>query len=360
MSELFATTFVQGMELENRFMRGATWENLATAEGYLTDDLLEIYRELAAGGVGAIITGYAFVMENEQPNPGMMGIYDDSFIEEYQKLTEAIHNQGSNAILQIAYGGSQTHYPPEGREIWGPSAVENQATGVTPTRMTKENIQQLVNSFAEAGLRAKKAGFDGVEIHGAHGYLLSQFLTPYYNRREDEYGGSIENRARIIYEVYEAIREKVGLDYPVLIKLNCADFIEQGLEFADSKKVAQELAQRGIDGIEISGGCESSPREQGTIRSGIDAPDKEAYFQDYAAQIAEEVDVPVILIGGNRSLDVMEDVLKTTEIDYFSLARPLIREPDLINKFQSGEQEEAKCISCNKCFTQEGHRCIFN
>ncbi|GAB6099338.1 NADH:flavin oxidoreductase [Halanaerocella petrolearia] len=358
MKNLFNTTELSGVELKNRFMRSATWENIASQEGYLTGELVEVYQNLAQGGVGTIITGYAFVIEDEQPNPGMLGIYNDSFIDEYRELTELVHNEDSNIILQIAYGGSQTTYQPDNREIWGPSAVENLATGVTPTKMTKENIQELVDAFAKAGLRAKQAGFDGVEFHGAHGYLLSQFLTPYYNRRGDEYGGSIENRARIIFEVYEAIREKVGKDYPILIKINCDDFMEEGLTFTESKYVCEELAKKGVDAIEISGGSGSARDGKGASRTKIKTSEDESYFRDYAAQVASEVDVPIILVGGNRSFEVMNDILENTEIDYFSLSRPLLAEPNLINRWKSEDKSKAKCISCNQCFSGSNNNCV--
>lgn len=352
MKNLFDKTKLSGIDMENRFVRAATWEAMADKKGYLTDELMKVYEDLAKGGVGLILTGYAFVIKDEQPNPGMMGIYDDSFIDDYKKITEMVHNNNSKIILQIAYGGSQTNYNIGTREIWGPSAVEHKFTRVTPKEMTKEEIDKLIKAFGDASLRAKKAGFDGVELHGAHGYLLSQFLNPYYNRRKDEYGGSIENRARIIFEIYEEVRNQVGKDYPVLIKINCSDFSDEGLTFEESKYVVKELSKKGIDAIEVSGGK--------PIRSKVHSADTESYFRTYAQEIAREVDVPVILVGGNKSLEVMEDILETTEIEYFSLSRPLLREPDLINRWKKGDRDKAKCVSCSKCFHPEGSVCIFN
>jgi 2,4-dienoyl-CoA reductase-like NADH-dependent reductase (Old Yellow Enzyme family) len=296
---LFDKTKILNVEFKNRFFRGGLWEELADSKGHMTQDLFNIYEELAKGGVGTIITGYAFVSENEQPNPRMMGIYNDSFIEEYKKLTDMVHGHGANVIMQIVYGGSQSKFNTEGRIIWGPSGVENEVTKVTPKEMTKEDIKYLVNQYGDAAFRVKKAGFDGVEIHGAHGYLLSQFLCPYYNRRTDEYGGLIENRARIIFEVYKEIRNRVGNDFPVLIKINAEDFMDNGLTAEESLYVSKRLAELGITAIEVSGGNESSLNvlegNLGPARNKVVvSKERESYFKEYATRLAHEVDIPNI------------------------------------------------------------------
>ncbi|MBB6622436.1 NADH:flavin oxidoreductase [Clostridium gasigenes] len=317
MKTLWDKTNIGNMELKNRFFRGALWEDLADEKGHMTPELSYIYEELAKGGVGTIITGYSFVTRDEQPNPGMMGIYDDSFIDEYKKNTDKIHSLGANIIMQIVYGGFMTTFNVGERTIGGPSTMQNEVTGTWAKEITKDEIKYLVNAYAQAALRIKKSGFNGVEIHGGHGYLLSQFLSPYYNKRRDEYGGNIENRGRIIFEIYEAIREKVGKDFPILIKLNSADYVKEGgLTQEDSLYVAKKLADLGISAIEVT--------------------------------------------GGNRHLDVMEDILKNTKIQYFTLSRPLTAEPDLINKWCSGDKKKVKCVSCNQCYSTPGKRCIFS
>jgi 2,4-dienoyl-CoA reductase-like NADH-dependent reductase (Old Yellow Enzyme family) len=366
MKTIFDKTKLLNMSMKNRFFRGALWEALADDKGHMTSELSYIYEELAKGGVGTIITGYAFVTENEQPNPNMMGIYDDSFIQEYKEFTDKIHSYDTNIIMQIVYGGFMTGFNVDERTIWGPSTMQNEVTGTWAKEITKDEIKYLVNAFANAALRVKKSGFDGVEIHAGHGYLLSQFLSPYYNKRVDEYGGSIENRGRIMFEVYEAMREKVGEGFPILIKLNCDDYIkEAGLTQEDSLYVAKKLANLGINAIEVTGGNESV---QGVLDNNLGpartkiviSKDRESYFKDYAANLAEIVDTPIILIGGNRHLEVMEDLLNKTKIKYFSLARPLTAEPDLINRWASGDRKKPKCVSCNKCYVTEGKRCILN
>jgi 2,4-dienoyl-CoA reductase-like NADH-dependent reductase (Old Yellow Enzyme family) len=361
MKKIFEEAAIGPFVAKNRLVRSATWENMADDSGHMTAPLFEVYEKLARGGVGLIITGYAFVMREEQPNPGMMGIYDDSFIEEYRRLTTMVHSHGSGIVLQIVYGGSCAGSPTEGRLIWSPSGVTDLATGVTPTAMTVEDIQTLIRHFGDAAVRAQKAGFDGVQLHGAHGYLLSQFLTPHYNRRTDAYGGGIENRARIILEVYDEIRSRVGESFPVMIKINSEDFIENGLTFEDSLAVAKMLDQRGMDAIEVSGGVASAgpsipPRPK------INTREKEAYHAGFAARVAAEVRAPVLVVGGMRSPEVVEDVLDKTGIAFISLARPLLSEPDLPNRWAGGDRTRARCVSCNGCLKMEpgGNRCVLD
>lgn len=225
---------------------------------------------------------------------------------------------------------------------------------------TKNEIKYLVKSFADASLRAKKAGFDGVEFHSAHGYVYIQFLSPHYNKRTDEYGGNIENRARIVFETLRAVREKVGKDFLVLIKINCSDFIEDGFSFEDCKYVCKRLEELGIDAIEISGVVGTQTEDRTVREKGLKYLEKESYFRKYAQEIAEKVNVPIILVGGNRSLDLMNEILNNTKIEYFSLSRPFLREPDLINRWSGEDNSKAKCISCGKCIDSEGNSCIFN
>lgn len=360
MKTLFDETKMGKITLKNRFIRAATWEELADEKGHLTDELIVVYENLAQNNVGTIITGYSFIIENQQTNYNMMGIYNDSFIDEYKTLTKAVHKYNANIILQIMNGGSQTEYKTKNDRTWGPSQIENISTKILSKEMTVEEIKVLIKAFADAALRAKKAGFDGVEIHGGHGYLLNQFLSPYYNRRKDEYGGSIENRARLLFQVYEAVRNAVGSRFPILVKMNCEDFIEQGLSLKDSKYVCKKLSQMGIDAIEISGGSsDSSAHNKNASRTGINTIEKESYFKIQATEIAEEVSVPIILVGGNRSLEEMNELLNKTKISYFSLCRPLLCEPNLIKRWYEGDTQKSKCISCNKCFDIKGKYCIF-
>ncbi len=363
MKQLFEKTSINGLDLKNRFIRSATWERKADDSGHLTDRLLKVYEDLADGGAAAIITGYAYVIKEEQPNPRMMGIYDDSFIDEYRKLTETVHKKGSKIILQLVYGGSFTWFKTSERVIWGPSAVQNKLSNVIPKEMTKDDIHTLIEAFGDAAVRAKKSGFDGVEIHGAHSYLLNMFLAPFFNIRTDEYGGTAENRARIIYEIYDSIRSKTGKEFPVLIKLNCSDFMgDRGFTFSECKELSVKLAAKGIDAIEISGGPVFRAPKPDKDPSNFPAESigKESYFAAYAKEIADVVDVPVLLVGGNRSFDVMEKILQDSKIQYFSLSRPLLSEPDLISKWEKDRSIKPRCTSCSKCFHDDGNMCYLD
>lgn len=340
MKTLFDKTKIKNMELKNRFVRSATWEGLANEDGHINEEINKVYEDLAKGDMGLIITSYSYILEDEQPNRNMLGIYDDSFIEDYKPLIDKVHSYDSKIMMQIVYGGSNTSYNVGERTILGPSSIPQISRGTVPCEMSKDDINNVIKAFVDAALRCKKAGFDGVQIHGAHGYLLSQFLDPYHNRRNDEYGGSIKNRSRLILEVYKAIREKVGEDYHVGIKINCSDFRDSGASFDDCKYVVYELDKLGIDSVEVSGGDFRSFKG-------------ESFFKDYASELANNVSCPIMLVGGNKTFKNMESVLNNTNIELFSICRPLICEPDLVSKFMNDVNYKHKCVGCNKCMSTD-------
>ncbi len=206
----------------------------------MTDKLYAIYEELAKGEVGLIVTGYANIVEEEKPNAGMMGMYNDSFIGEYKKLTELVHRSDSKIVMQLAYGGTKTTHNVGERVIYAPSEVCEKGTQTLGKAMTKDEIDYIVQAFAQASRRAQESGFDGVEIHAAHTYLINQFLSPYYNRREDQYGGSLDNRMRLLLEIYAEIRKLVGNEYPILVKLTASEFFEGGLTFDETRIVCKK------------------------------------------------------------------------------------------------------------------------
>ena len=359
--KLFKPGRINGMDLKNRFIRSALWMKGAAEDGGLTDSLLKTYDDLAAGGVGLIITGYAYISTEEKPNPGMLGIYDDSFIPEYRRLTERVHRRGTKIALQIVFGGSQnTHPDGEGMNLLAPSAVENRLTGLTPREADREDILRIVGLFGNAAARAKEAGFDAVQIHAGHGYFLSSFLTPYFNRRNDEYNGDIHDRARIIYETYNEIRSRVGKNFPVMIKLNHHDFMEEGegLVLEEALEVFKRLDDMGMDHFEVTGVNESSGRGLRPARTGITSREKESYFAEAAERIAKVVKAPVALMGGNRTPSLMEEILRRSEIEYVSLARPLLCEPDLIRRWEENPVYASRCISCNRCWTTTPNSCV--
>ena len=347
MSKLFESSTINGMELSNRFVRSATWEAMATTDGAVTPKLIEVMTVLAKGGIGLIISGHAYIRTEGQAGPWQLGIYKDELISGLQLMTTAVHKYGGKIVAQLAHAGNSAAE----QLIKQPPLVVSDFEGLATSprkEITIQGIREIVNSFADAAQRAKLAGFDGVQIHSAHGYLLSQFLTPVFNKRQDEYGGNIGNRARIHLEVYKAIRKVVGKDYPVLIKLNCQDFIENGLTREDSLQVAKLLDNAGLDAIEVSGGLAISKLIPSRTR--IDSEDKEAYFKEDAGIIKKEINIPLILVGGIRSFKVAEQLVANKVADYISMCRPFIREPDLINRWKAGDRRKAECKSDNLCF----------
>lgn len=359
--ELFELTKVRNIKLKNRIFRSALWMNMANKEGHITPQLYKVYEELSLGGVGMIITGYSMVDPRDRPNPGMMGIYSDSFIDDHKKLVNIVHSNCTPIAIQLAYGGSQTNHPKfKEAMLWGPSAIKNRTTGITPKEMTLEDIQHLVQMFTNAAVRAKKAGYDAVELHAAHGYLLSQFLTPYCNRRLDKYGGSIEKRSRIIVDVIKSIREAVGFDFAIMVKMNHDDYMDEGegLTLSNAIEVAKILENAGADLLEISGANETSGKGISPARTKINKPELQSYFLEPTQQIANAVSIPVILMGGNRNYARLQDILNKTDIKYFSMARPLLSEPDLVNKWKKNPEYKPLCVSCNGCYREGEVGCV--
>lgn len=357
MKNLFEDTLLKGIKLKNRFIRSATWENQTTKDGHMTDALYKTYEELAKNEVAMIITGYANIVKEEQPNPGMMGIYNDSFIEEYRKLTNLVHKYDSTIVLEVSYGGTKTTYNIGERVIFAPSEVRERATNTLGKEMTKEDINYIVNAFAESARRAKESGFDGIEIQGAHTYLINQFLSPYYNRRTDEYGGSLENRMRFIKEIYLAMREKVGEDYPILVKLTATEFFEDGQTFEETKLICKAMERIGIDGIELSGNVHGKAKKMVGEEFDGHKIEAEGYFYQYGKEVSEIIDIPVITVGGFSNIEKIDEILQKTNIQYFAMSRPLLAEPNLIKRWKDGDTSKAKCIGCSKCRTSTGNYC---
>ena len=361
---LFEQVQFPKLTLKNRFVRSGLWMKAADEQGHITPDLVDTYKALADGGVGLIITEYTYIDANDQPNPRMIGMYDDSFIPEWNEIIAYAHSKNVKIACQIAMGGSQSGFEAsKHRRMIAPSAVLNRVTGIMPEEMTETDFQHVIDCHAKAALRVRQAGFDAVQIHAAHGYLLSQFLTPYYNRRTDRYGGTLHNRARLIYEVVAAVRRAVGEDYPVMIKLNFDDFMSEGegLTFPESLAMFEHLDTLGVDFIEPSGTNLSSGN--GITQSFphiARAIEKQSYFKEQVSEIARHITTPLILVGGNRNIEVMDDLLNDKNIPLFSLARTLLAESDLINKWEANPNYVPKCVACNKCGETTPHSCILN
>lgn len=344
---------IRELRLRNRFARSATAERFADEQGVPDDRQEEMYAELAAGGVALIITGHAYVERGGKCHPEMMAVDRDEMIEPLSRLAKAAHRGGAALAVQINHGGRSCD-PAIVPNPVAPSPIPARKSGPTPRELDVEDIARVVAAFAEAARRVRDAGCDAVQIHSAHGYLASQFLSPLANSRNDGYGGSLENRARFLREVAQAIRGSVGPDYPVLVKLGVSDNLDGGLTVEEGAAVAGWLEDWGVDAIEVSTGL------RGAIRTRIERPDQEAYLLPLGRAVRRKVSVPVLLVGGIRSRDRMAELLSSEGISMVSLCRPLICEPDLVAKLLSGESLAAECESCSRCWPEasgEGISC---
>jgi 2,4-dienoyl-CoA reductase-like NADH-dependent reductase (Old Yellow Enzyme family) len=318
----------------------------------VTDSLIELYEALTAGGCAMSITGNALVHPSGRSLPRMLCAHSDIYVPGLKRLAAKVHRLGGLIALQLNHGGRQC--PPlllGGHPAVAPSEVYEPSMKATPRAMTDAEIWEVVDAFGEAAGRAWTAGFDAVQIHAAHGFLISSFLSPYTNRRDDYWGGDEVRRFHFLEEVYKAVRKSAGPGCPVLIKLNGDDLLPGGLTPEESGRVARRLEDLGIDAVEISGGMKESPLK--TARPDILRPEDEAYFRDIGRLFKETLRVPVILTGGMRSRAVMEEVLRSGEADLIGMSRPLIREPGL-PRLLMDEDEKAGCVSCNKCMQHSG------
>jgi len=347
MSKVFEPGSINKMMLSNRFVRSATWEGMATEDGAVTPKLIETMAALARGGVGMIVTSHAYVRKEGQAAPWQIGVHKDELIDGLKEMVAAVHENHGKIVMQLAHAGTFGVQRITGITAWAVSYFEG--LGKRPRHeMTVDDIEAATASFADAARRARRAGFDGVQIHAAHGYLLSQFLSPFFNRRRDDYGGSIRNRARFPLEVLRAIRDAVGADFPILAKLNCGDFVEGGLDTGDAVQAGHLLAEAGLDALEISGGLVTGGR-MGPSRM-VKSQEQEAYFEDEARAFRKALSIPLILVGGIKSFETAERLLNEGTADFISMSRPLIREPDLVARWKSGDRGKALCRSDNACF----------
>lgn len=351
MPALFDKTNINTLELKNRFVRSAVWEGLADDAGRVTPELTGMMETLAENEVGLIITGHAYVATDAQAGPWQLGAYSRDLLPGLKQMTEAVHLKDGKIFLQLAHAGAHAADNITGIKPQGPSRIKGRF-GSTCGEMTPGKIQSVADRMADAADLAKTAGFDGVQIHAAHGYLLSQFLSPLTNKREDDYGGSLEKRARIVFEVLRAVRDRVGPLFPVIIKINSEDFLEGGFQISHMVKTAKKLAAEGVDAIEISGGTILNPQKTHCARTQHPKSiEDEAYYRKAARQLKQEVSIPLILVGGIRSWKAAACLLDQGITDFISLGRPLIAQPDLVQKWRLSESaEKSICISCNKCY----------
>ena len=347
---IFREGAIGSLKLPNRLIRSATAERMATPDGLVTEPMVEMYRALGAGGIGLIVAGHAYVRADGRARSNMSGIDRDETIAGWRRVVQAVHEGGGRIAAQINHGGRQTPLLPQAGVGGGvgapraPSAVP--LAGVTPLPLSEEEIWALIDAFAQAARRAQEAGFDAVQIHAAHGYLISSFNSPYTNRRDDQWGGSWGNRARFLREVIKATRRQVGAEYPLLIKLNASDGVKGGISPDDVTNIALLCQGLGVDAIEVSGGMFDAPNyTTRTLKPG----DRQAYFAEQARALHQAVRVPIIVVGGIRSYEMANRLIEDWTADFVALCRPFIREPDLARRWAAGDRRPAACISCNLC-----------
>jgi 2,4-dienoyl-CoA reductase-like NADH-dependent reductase (Old Yellow Enzyme family) len=333
---------------------------MATPAGEVTPKLVDTIAALARGGVGLIISSHAYVSAEGQAGPGQIGVHTDVMVPGLKRMAAAAHEHGAKMVLQLAHAGYLAVESLTGRKPLTVSAAVR-LDEAERTELDEAGIRRIVQAYADAAARAMEAGYDGVQIHAAHGYLFSQFLSPLFNRRTDDYGGSTANRARVIVETLKAVRRVVGDTTPILAKVNGRDCAEGGLEASDAAAAAVLMEGAGLDAIEISSGM-SKFAKSGSARLAITSAEKEAYNREDAALFKRRLKIPVLLVGGLRSLEVAERLVTEGACDFISMSRPFIREPDLVNRWQSGDRRKAACTSDNLCYgparSGEGIYCV--
>ncbi len=360
---LFSLGRIGKLKIKNRLIRSATSENLAVENGKVGDQLVKFYTELAEGGTGLIITGGLAVHPSSTLTRHAPCLYDDSFLVGQRKLVAAVHNISECKIMgQLVHTGRQTgnrKYQPV-----APSPIASRIYKRIPRELETGEIEDIAKMFVNAGRRAYESGYDAVQLHAAHGYLLSTFVSPYSNTRKDEYGGNTQKRTKILVEIYNQLKDEVGKNFPVTIKLQTQDDVPGGLTLKEGKKVAKIVAKTGYDAIEPSGGGVEAVAEGSGLPSRIiKSSEEENYFQQTANKLRPDLgSCSLILMGGIRNPLSAEKILEEKTAEFVAMSRPLIYEPELPNRWHKGDPSPALCTSCNACYqsVREGSlRCIF-
>jgi len=378
MAALFTRGKIGKMETENRVVHSATYESMANDGGEVTDKLIRRYGKIAKGGAGLIIPGYMYIMPNGRAMKYQTGIHNDEMISGLKKLVNVVHDEGSKIAFQLVHSGRQTSKDTIGQTPFAPSrGPRDNIYMVKPREMTENEIQEVIKAFGIAASRASEAGADGIEIHAAHGYLVNQFLSPFFNKRTDSWGGTDENRFRFLKEVVLEIKKNVSENTSILVKLNTQDYTpKEGVTIELAKRYAEWLAGMPIDGLELSCGTLSYSMFN-MVRGDIPTSELVMYFpwwkkimgkmmlknmegkfeleEGYnleAAKVIKPVigDVSLLVVGGMRKVDHMEKVLKDGVADFISMSRPFIKEPNIVNRMREGKAAAVSCVSCNKCF----------
>jgi 2,4-dienoyl-CoA reductase-like NADH-dependent reductase (Old Yellow Enzyme family) len=330
------------MQIKNRFVRSATMDNMG-ANSQVTEAQISLYRDLARGEVGLIISHGIFPSPNGQAGPGQLGAHTDENIPSLKKLTDVVHENGGKVAAQLLHGGWQCNPQFIGKLPVGPSPVIHPFKGNQIKGLSRDEVYEEIEHFVQAARRLIEAGFDGVQLHGAHSWLISAFLSPVTNKRDDEFGGTAEKRANFVTQIYNGIRRVAGPEYPIFIKLGLKDYHPEGKSLAEGIKTAVIFEKIGMDSIEISEGMEADRGHH--IRPGAISP----YYVEDCRQARQALHLPLILVGGMRQLKDMEQVLQDGIADAVSMCRPFVMDPYLVKKFREGVATSSACISCGGC-----------
>jgi 2,4-dienoyl-CoA reductase-like NADH-dependent reductase (Old Yellow Enzyme family) len=342
MSDLFEPIQINTLQLPNRFIRSATFDNLAR-NGLVSDAQLILYDTLSKGEIGLIISGGLYPCREGMGTHGQLSAASDEAIPALRKLVEVVHSNGGRIAGQILHCGFRSRETVTGRHPVGPSAFTDPETGSRVRELSAEEILQMVDVYVQAARRIVEAGFDAVQLHGAHGWFLSAFLSPAMNRRQDAWGGSAEGRARFLRLICQGIRQMAGPEFPVLIKLGLRDYHPQGKTLEEGIAVAKMLEGDGVSAIEVSEGIEEKWGHH--IRKDALHP----YYVEECRSARTALTVPLILVGGMRRLQEMQAVLNEGIADAVSLCRPFIQDPHLVTKLRKAETDGSICNSCNEC-----------
>ncbi len=362
LQKIFSPGKVGPLQIKNRIMRSATFEGMASKEGEVTDQLVQFYTELAEGGTGLIITGASAVDSRQTVGSRCICLNDDSFISGHKRITEAVHAFNAKIGVQLAHNGRQGSHP--SYKPVAPSPIFYKPTNQVPKELNLDEIKVLINKFVAAGLRAYESGYDLIQLHAAHGYLLSSFLSPYTNKRTDAFGGNTEKRTKILLDIYNQLRDTIGRKFPISVKLQVIDGVTDGLSIEEAKKIAEILVEAGYDAIEPSGGLTELQLQTDNAfpSKKVKTREDENYFS-FAIQELHPLmkNCALIQVGGIRNPVSAEQILLSNNCDIISLSRPLVYEPDLPTRWQQGDLTPAHCISCNSCliaiFTGQAVHC---
>ena len=328
-------TLPNGTTIKNRFFKSAMSEGMGTREFQPKKNIATLYKRWAEGGTGLIITGNIMVDPKRTAEPGNIVFDKNSNMEILKNWANLGQQHGAKVMVQLNHPGKQAPKTVSKQTV-APSAVPL-GNGLnklfsTPRALTTSEVEELVQKFVTSAKVAKEADFSGVQIHAAHGYLISQFLSPHDNRRTDKYGGSLENRMRFLKEIYLGMREELGKDFTIGIKINSTDFKEDGLTEEDSLKTIIELANLGLDFVEISGGTYERPAMMGATSKSTN----QVFFAEYSKKLKQKIEIPVVVTGGIRSINAMNTLLNDNTTDFIGIARPLTIDPNIPNKIKQG------------------------